>query len=145
MIKQTCTRRIQFSAGHRVYGHEGHCANLHGHNYVVFVEAEADRLDSLGRIIDFSVIKERVGGWIDRHWDHGFLYWKEDRECATLFGSDERFITQKHWMCPFNPTAEEMAKYLLFDLGPQLMANTDVRISRIILWETENCFATASL
>ena len=52
----TCTRRIQFCAGHRVMGHEGKCRNLHGHNYVVFVTAQADELDSVGRVIDFSVL-----------------------------------------------------------------------------------------
>ena len=35
-MKLTCTRRLQFCAGHRVYGHESKCANVHGHNLAVF-------------------------------------------------------------------------------------------------------------
>ena len=35
----TATRRIQFAAGHRVFGHEGKCRYLHGHNFIAFVTA----------------------------------------------------------------------------------------------------------
>ena len=51
-------RKIHFSAGHRVYGHESKCSNLHGHNYVLWVHAGAKELDELGRVIDFSVLKD---------------------------------------------------------------------------------------
>lgn len=145
MIKQTCTRRIQFAAGHRVYGHETVCKNLHGHNYVAYFEAEADSIDKLGRVIDFSVLKEKMGGWIDTHWDHAFLYWIADLECRSLFTSDERFITNKSFECSFNPTAEMMAKWLLFDVAPRELQGTGVRIRKVTLWETENCFATAEV
>ena len=69
----TCTRRFQFCAGHRVHRHESKCRNLHGHNYVLFVTVTAPELDSLGRVIDFSIIKGLVGDWIDSKWDHGFI------------------------------------------------------------------------
>ena len=50
----TITRRLEFDAGHRVYQHESKCNHVHGHRYVVEVEATGT-LDGLGRIIDFSV------------------------------------------------------------------------------------------
>ena len=62
----TATRRLQFAAGHRVHGHEGKCRHLHGHNFVVFLTAAAENLDAVGRVIDFGVLKERIGGWIER-------------------------------------------------------------------------------
>jgi len=74
----TCTRRIQFCAGHRVAGHENKCNNLHGHNYVAFITAQAHNLDNLGRVVDFSVLKDIIGGWIDDNWDHGLILWRED-------------------------------------------------------------------
>ena len=57
----TCTRRLCFEAGHRVYGHESKCANLHGHSYKVErgLRSGAGRV---GRVIDFSVLKEKIGG-----------------------------------------------------------------------------------
>src|SRR4051812_38105417 len=65
-------RRLNFCAGHRVFGHENKCARLHGHNYTVYVHAEGiDRpIDGLGRVIDFSVLKERLGAFIDTRMDH---------------------------------------------------------------------------
>src|SRR5262249_14498003 len=53
----TCTRLLQFDAGHRVYQHEGKCANLHGHRYTAEITAQAEALDKIGRVIDFSVLK----------------------------------------------------------------------------------------
>ena len=64
-----CTRRIKFDAGHRVHLHESKCRNAHGHQYIVFIYATAENLDKLGRVIDFSVLKEKFHGWIDDNWD----------------------------------------------------------------------------
>lgn len=138
----TCTRRIQFCAGHRVMGHEGKCRNLHGHNYVVFVTAQADELDSVGRVIDFSVLKEKVGGWIDEHWDHGFVLWHEDYEAiaAVTYSPD-----QKVAFMPTNPTAENMADYLLRNACPIVLKGTGVVVTKVVVWETENCYAEATL
>lgn len=141
---ETCTRRLQFAAGHRVYGHENKCANLHGHNYVVFIHARPlTSLDNLGRVVDFSILKARFGQWIEEHWDHGFLYFQHDREVKSLFAM-ESFNHLKSFACDFNPTAEEMAKYLLA-IAPALMTTTDVEVFRIVVHETENCSAEASL
>lgn len=145
MNKTTITRRFQFCSGHRVYGHESKCANLHGHNYLLFVTAEAPELDSLGRIIDFSVIKDRIGSWIDGAWDHAFLYYEKDLECKWLFMQTEQFSFNKSYQCTFNPTAEEMAKFLLTSVCPEVMDGTGVTVTKVTLWETENCFAEVSL
>ena len=110
----TCTRRIQFCAGHRVAGHENKCAHLHGHNYVALITAQANELDDVGRVIDFSVLKERVGGWIDKHWDHGFILWAGDSEARAVIGAFHTGVTgQKLFELPVNPTAENMARYLI--------------------------------
>ncbi|MCE2725297.1 MAG: 6-carboxytetrahydropterin synthase [Planctomycetaceae bacterium] len=75
-------RRLSFCAGHRLYGHEGRCAFLHGHNYRVDIEVEAEgggaAVDAVGRVVDFSLIKKRMLGWLDEHWDHAFILFEED-------------------------------------------------------------------
>ena len=84
MTTITCTRRIQFCAGHRVKNHESKCRNLHGHNYVVWITAKLDAgTDELGRVVDFSVLKARIGGWIEDAWDHGFILWDQDDEAIA--------------------------------------------------------------
>lgn len=134
----TVVRRICFSAGHRVWGHEHECANIHGHNYTVFVHATADRLDEVGRVIDFRVLKKRIGGWIGANWDHAFICHKDDREVREAMAA---IPGQKVYLLDANPTAENLAAHLLRVVGPQELAGTGVRLVRVVLWETENCYA----
>ncbi len=159
----TCTRRFQFCAGHRVYGHESKCAHLHGHNYVVLVTArpvgnmlrstESTALDSLGRVIDFSVIKRLLGEWIDQKWDHGFILFAEDNQMRQLMSRlpiDQSVVggvlpIQKLYLMQSNPTAENMAQHLLVDICPMLFTPLGIEICKVRVWETENCYADASL
>lgn len=136
----SAVRRLQFCSGHRVYKHESKCNNLHGHNYVLFIHARAkdDDLDSIGRVIDFSVLKSLMGNWIDENWDHGFIYYALDSEV-------EKVLFLKKYAMPNNPTAENMAHYLLNVIAPTLFKDTGVEIYKIVLWETENCFAEVTL
>jgi 6-pyruvoyltetrahydropterin/6-carboxytetrahydropterin synthase len=139
----TAVRRIQFCAGHRVWRHESKCNNLHGHNYVAFFHAEAEAgLDGIGRVIDFSVLKAKLGGWVDANWDHGFIHHAEDTETIQALAAVKG---QKTFALPTNPTAENMADYLLRVVGPQVLAGTGVTLTKVVLWETENCYVEVSL
>ena len=133
-----CTRRIQFCTGHRIWGHENKCAYLHGHNYVAFFHASAPELDEIGRLIDFSVLKTRLGSWVEEHWDHGFLLHRDDREAIQAV---TRIPDQKLFLMDANPTAENMARYLLEKVAPQELEGLGVEVVKVVLWETENCFA----
>lgn len=135
-------RRIQFCAGHRVFGHENKCANLHGHNYVVYFHVRTKELDPIGRVIDFSVIKDLLGGWLERNWDHAFLFWSQDKVVMNVF-EQEGTVSMRWWACNFNPTAENMATFMLNNLGSLLPAH--LQLHKVVLWETENCYAEVSL
>jgi 6-pyruvoyltetrahydropterin/6-carboxytetrahydropterin synthase len=140
MSKITITRRLTFAAGHRIYGHESKCAHLHGHNYVVELTAvqRTGELDKLGRVIDFAVLKSLVGGWLEQEWDHKMIL-KCDDPLGTLLLDEAKHI----YYLPTNPTAENMARYLLDEICPELLRSTDVDVMRVKLWETENCYAVA--
>lgn len=149
----TATRRFQFCCGHRVFEHGSKCRHMHGHNYVAFVTCEAQGLDKLGMVIDFSVIKEKIGGWIDQNWDHGFVYFHKDisvRDSLLAFEVSENprngpeeagYFTQKIFALDSNPTAENMAAWLL-KVGNNLLNPDGVRVVEVVLYETENCYAT---
>lgn len=146
----TCTRRLRFCAGHRVMGHEGPCRQLHGHNYVVLVTAEGPKLDAIDRVIDFAVLKDRVGRWIDDHWDHGFILNERDKALLTMFESfripeGDATAPAKLYRLPLNPTAEGLAIHLLHHVCPGVLKDTGVRVTRVRVWETENCHADAYL
>ena len=48
---------------------------------------------------------------------------------------------------PYNPTAENMARYLLFEVAPDLVDEVkgyDIAVSKVVIWETENSAAEVS-
>jgi len=61
------TRIFEWDAAHRIVGHESRCASLHGHRYVAEITCEAEQLDPLDRVIDFSVIRQHIGTWLDEN------------------------------------------------------------------------------
>ncbi len=143
MNKIRCIRKIHFSSGHRVFNHEGKCKNPHGHNYYAHIFAEAKELDSLGRVIDFSVLKEKIGGWIDTHFDHTFLVFEKDLEMLDALNLVKS--EKAPFVCPFNPTAENIANYLLLEVCPKELEKTGVTVTKIILYETDNCYVEVTL
>jgi 6-pyruvoyltetrahydropterin/6-carboxytetrahydropterin synthase len=141
--KIKCIRKLHFCAGHRVLNHEGKCATPHGHNYNAHIYAEADQLDDLGMVIDFSVLKEKVGAWIETHWDHNFLVFEEDLALIqALKGVGGKKTT---FICPFNPTAENLAHYLLHKICPEQLQGTNVQVTKVVLYESENCYVEAEI
>ena len=138
-----CVRKLHFCAGHRVMNHEGKCAAPHGHNYYAHIYAEANQLDSLGRVIDFSVLKQKIGGWVETYWDHNFLVFEKDAELIKALNTVQS--PKSAFICPFNPTAENMAEYLLKVICPEQLHGTDVKVTKIVLYETENCYVEVSL
>jgi 6-pyruvoyltetrahydropterin/6-carboxytetrahydropterin synthase len=141
-MRITATRRLQYAIGHRVFKHEGKCAVLHGHNFVFFLTAEAPALDVVGRVIDFGMLKALFGPWLEENWDHGFVLWSEDAEAIHAVSV---VAGQKLYLLPYNPTAENLARFLLEFVGPKLLKGSPVRLTKIVVWETENGLAEASL
>jgi 6-pyruvoyltetrahydropterin/6-carboxytetrahydropterin synthase len=133
----TAQRYHDFSYGHRVVGHESKCANLHGHNGRVTFFCEADALDSVGRVIDFSVIKEKLCMWVEDNWDHKMLVFYQDPMALTLQELDPTVV-----VLPFNPTAENLALYLLEVVGPRELKGTGVELVNVIFEETRKCSVT---
>lgn len=136
----TAERYHDISCGHRVVGHEGKCLNLHGHNYRVHftVEATGEReLDEVGRVIDFGVIKSRLCQWLEENYDHRMLIWDQDPLLPAL-----RQIDKTICVVPFNPTAENIAWYLVEVMGPELLKGTETKLVRCRVEETRKCSAT---
>ena len=133
----TCTRRIVFDAGHRICGHENLCKYLHGHRYVIEATFLAKEIDSLGRVIDFGVVKKILGKWVDENLDHTLILWKEDKELAD---SISKITQQTIYFLDKNPSAENIAIHLLHDVCPKLFTNGDVKCIKIKLHESENNF-----
>lgn len=150
----TAERYHDISCGHRVAGHESKCRHLHGHNYRVhFVVEAAKGLDDIGRVLDFSVIKSKLCMWLEEQWDHKFLAWQDDpvmlgihEVVAGNIGFSDAWLVQESivWL-PFNPTAENMAQYLVQVIGPQQLEGTGCTLIACRIEETRKCSASFSL
>ena len=123
---------------HRIPEHESKCRAYHGHRYAAEITCIAEELDSNGRIIDFGVLKERVGGWIDSHWDHTAILMKGDTDpaCQAVAALNADAGRPVYWM-EGPPTAENIVAELA-DVSKKLLASTGVEVVRIRLWETPN-------
>jgi 6-pyruvoyltetrahydropterin/6-carboxytetrahydropterin synthase len=91
-------------------------------------------------VLDFGVIKEKLCMWTEDYWDHRMLIWDQDPYLQSLIDLSPGSIV----ITPFNPTAENMASYLL-DKGVELLEGTGVRLTRVHVEETRKCSAEASL
>lgn len=136
----TATRYHDFSMGHRVAGHENKCAFLHGHNYRVHFTCSIAELDSLGRVVDFSVIKTALCEWLEDNWDHKMVLWEADPLLPAIMQAAPSSVV----VVPFNPTAENMANHLLRTIGPIVLPG-DVRLIKVVVEETRKCSAEAKL
>jgi len=139
-------RQLRFCAGHRLYRHESKCAYLHGHNYRVDVEVVAAggaaAVDDVGRIVDFSLIKKRLLGWLDTNWDHAFILFVDD---SGAIAAVRQSTPSKLFLLPWNPTAENMARYLLEVVCPGVLSDLGVVARQVSVWETDEACAIASL
>lgn len=148
----TIDRYHDISCGHRVVGHESKCRHLHGHNYRITFTAHARELDSLGRVVDFSVLKSQLCQWLEDNWDHKMLLWEEDPVGEWLMAlpgyathaekHELENVAESVVILPTNPTAENMALHLLNVVGPQQLAGTGVSLIMVRVEETRKCAAT---
>lgn len=153
----TVTRRFVFDAAHRVLGHAGKCRHLHGHRYEVDVTVRPNLgLNDLGMVVDFSVLKEKVGTWIDQYLDHNIIlnvrdqlakFWNDgDRDPIKDWDGDylgEVFGGRKPFILEMNPTAENLAE-LIFHHAKELLIADSIKIVSVTVFETEKCSATYS-
>ncbi|HBZ34735.1 MAG TPA: 6-carboxytetrahydropterin synthase QueD [Bacteroidales bacterium] len=85
-------KRLEISSAHQLWlNYESKCETLHGHNWIIYVFCKAEQLDQNGMVVDFTHIKHLV---------HDRL--------------DHQNLNQ---ILDFNPTAENIAKYIC-DLVP---------------------------
>lgn len=135
-------RRIKFCAGHRLFGHGGKCEHFHGHNYTADFFVTGDTVDSVGRVLDFADLKARTKGWIDENWDHSFLVFEKDHNAIAAL---EMVQPCRLFKMPYNPTAENMARYLLEEMCPTVLAGSGARATSVRIWETDEAYAEALL
>ena len=86
------SKRMEIAGAHNLkLSYESKCSNLHGHNWIVTVYCKAEKLNDDGMIIDFKHIKEKISNKLDHQYINDIV--------------------------DFNPTAENMAKWICEEIG----------------------------
>ncbi len=109
-----------FAGAHNLRDYDGECEKLHGHNWKVEVTLKAEKLDKLGMVIDFKVVKKKLEDVLSR-FDHTYL--------------NELSEFQQE-----NPTTENVSKVIYNNLSGKLPP--EILVSKVKTWESENCAAT---
>jgi 6-pyruvoyltetrahydropterin/6-carboxytetrahydropterin synthase len=126
------TKVIEFSYGHRLLEHDGKCRYLHGHNGMLEVDIDAEALDKMGMVIDFSHVNEVVKTWVDRTLDHRMLLCRADPLAQGLIDAGEPI-----YLMDDNPTAENIAKLIW-----HAARDAGLQVGEVRLWETSTSRAT---
>lgn len=129
------TRSFRIDMGHRLMNHESKCRNVHGHSYTFELTVQAAQLDAVGRVVDFGVLKEVVGGWLDTTLDHGFVVQEGDPLIPALQAIDTKTVVLD---CP--PSIENLVK-VVFDKAWELLENTGLTVTHVRGYETPSCWA----
>lgn len=99
-----------FDAAHKLVGYKGKCASLHGHTWKVETFITGEKLDQVGMLIDFKILKEKLKE-ITEKLDHSLL-------------NDLKEIG--------NPTSENIAKHIF----KNLRLPESVRLEKVRVWES---------
>lgn len=141
------TRKLEFDAGHRIPDHRSQCRNLHGHRYVLEITLTGVVVDAPGEsdngmVMDFSDIKSIAKQHIVDPWDHAFLVYRGDE---AVRGFLETLPEHKTVVLDCIPTAENLASVIFRTLRPHYHGHygAQLRLSRVRLYETPNCWADA--
>jgi 6-pyruvoyltetrahydropterin/6-carboxytetrahydropterin synthase len=110
-----------FSSAHLLAQIGGKCEELHGHNFKVEVTLAAPDLNKSGLLIDFRVAKKWLNEIIDQ--------------------MDHKHLNELPCFAGINPSAENIAKYIYDQMKPKA-TESQVRIARIKVWESENAAIT---
>lgn len=129
------TKRFTFEMAHALRCHDGMCAQIHGHSYVLDVTLNGTPLEEPGdpkdgMVMDFAELKKLVNAAVIAHYDHALVLHENDRE---MVAADHELFGRVRFT-PWQPTCENV----LLDIVDRLHRVIPVaaRLYRVRLQET---------
>ena len=142
MAKIRITKKFRFEAAHALYGYDGKCKNIHGHNYNLFVTiigspVKDDSNVKYGMVMDFGDLKKIVNSEIVDKFDHSVIFNKNSphKELADgLIKNGHKVI-----LADYQPTIEEM----VIDFANRISSKlpSEIKLHCLKLEETETSYS----
>lgn len=107
------SKRMEIAGAHNLkLDYESKCSNLHGHNWIVIVYCKARELNKNGMIIDFKHIKQKISDKLDHQYINDVV--------------------------DFNPTAENMAKWICDQIPNCYKVSVQESEGNVAMYEKED-------
>lgn len=134
------TKRFTFEMAHALHGHDGACANIHGHSYILEVvlfgtPRQEPGHPKDGMVLDFADLKAIVKREVLDRYDHALLV--SDRDAAHVPLTNGPLGAVR--VVPWQPSCENMVLDIVARLQPCLPS--DVELVGVRLWETATSHA----
>jgi len=126
------TKSVSFCYGHRLPGHKGKCAGLHGHNGRVELTLRAPALNGDKMVADFGEVGAALKEWLDKNLDHKMILCSSDPLLKTL-----RDAGQACFETSDEPTAEVLAELIFRE-----MKKLGLPVGKVRFWETDTAAAS---
>jgi 6-pyruvoyltetrahydropterin/6-carboxytetrahydropterin synthase len=122
---------VEICIGHRLMDYLGKCANPHGHNYRICVQATGNmKKRDYGILLDFSDLKDALNKVL-APFDHAMMLRDDDPLVPFLVAEGSKVVKMEH-----NPTAENFAEFIKTQLTMLLPMEWKVRV-----YETTKSYA----
>lgn len=136
IMKVQLTKQFDFEMAHALMNYDGHCKNIHGHSYKLYItiegEPNSDETSSkCGMVMDFGDLKKIVYENIIDKYDHALVL----NEKAVF----ENSLNTKLIRTSFQPTCENMLVYFYQILNDKLPHG--VRLCKLRMYETATSYA----
>ena len=135
------TTSYVFDAAHRIAGHPGKCAWLHGHTYHLDVTVSSPKLNPLGMVMDFDDLADAVRKAVLERWDHATLLAADD-PLGPAISAVQRDAPDRVVLLPGHPTAEVLTREAWTRLESRLPAG--ITLERVAIRETPSCGSAMS-
>ncbi len=107
------------AAAHFLRKYEGPCKNLHGHTWHIEVFICGDRLDEIGMVCDFSILKKKLKSF--------------------LHALDHVCLNELDIFKEINPTTENLAQYIFQEFKKEI---EPLKLEKVRVSESETSSVT---
>ncbi len=130
--KVRVTKRFTFEMAHALRCHDGLCANIHGHSYVLDVTLLGDPITEPGNakdgmVIDFADLKSIVKAAVIDRYDHALVLHENDRSAVAA----DHALFGRVLFTPWQPTCENLLLDIVRTLRERSPAEAPLHLVRL--------------